>query len=234
MKCRVDQEAINFVIQQVKSKVLSNDIILELCEQYGIEWQDAEDLVLDIEITHRGKIDPERIPFLPTLGVGVLIISAIYFFAKIIFVEGSITIQSFDLVILFVVISTLVMFLILFLHSERQNSTKESFRCPHCGYLANYKGNENSILTPRYLESTYFRRKKKLKTWRKARDPLLQDSPRLVLPRHIGSDDKPEWDEYSLFENTEFCRNCKQVRNEFRQVIKVGQYRHSKDTYNGP
>lgn len=234
MKCKVDQETINFVIQQVDSQVPSNDIIVDLCEQHGMIWQEAEELVLDVEITHRGKVDPEHLPILPILGVGVLIFAVIYLLAKIIFSVGSITIHGFDLIILFVVISTLVMFLSLFLHSDRQNSIKESFRCPTCGYLANYKGNENSILTPRYMESTYYTRRKRLKTWRKACNPLLQESPRLVLPSPGGSNDIPEWDEYSLFEITEFCRNCKQVRNEFRKVIMVGQHRHSKDADIGP
>ena len=234
VKYKVDQETISFVIRQVDSQVLSNDINVDLCEQYGMIWQEAEDLLIDVEINHRGKVDPKQLLILPTLGVGILIIGSIYLLAKIIFAEESITFQSIDLITLFVVISTLLMFLGLFLHSDRQNSIKESFRCPNCGYLANYKRNENSILTPRYMESTYYTRRKRLKTWRKACNPLLQDSPRLVLPPHVRSHDKPEWDEYSLFEITEFCRNCKQVRNEFRKVNMVRQYRHPEHTDYGP
>jgi hypothetical protein len=234
MKSKVDQKTINFVVQQVDSQILRNDILVDLCEQYGMNWQEAEELVLDVEISRKDKDDPELLPFLPTLGVGVLIFAVIYFLAKFIIATGTITIQGFDLVILFAVIGTLIMFLGLFLHSDRQNSIKESFRCPSCGNLTNYKGNENSILTPRYMESTYYTRRKRLKTWRDACDPLLQDSPRLVLPSPGGSHNIPEWDEFSLFEITEFCRNCKQVRNEFRKVIKVGQHRHSRDPDVGP
>jgi hypothetical protein len=225
VKRKLDQDAFDFVIQQVESQVLGNDIIVDLCEQFGMNWQEAEELVLDVEITHRGKVDPGQMPSLRIFGVGVLIFAAIYSLGKIIFAEGSITIQSLDLVILISVMSTLVMFLILFLHSGRQNSIKESFRCPKCGYLANYKGNENSILSPRYMESTYYSRRKKLKTWREEFVPLFQG----IFP-HDGS----EWDEYSLFEITEFCRNCKQVRNEFRKVKKVDQFRHSNNIDYGP
>ncbi|NIM96058.1 MAG: hypothetical protein GTO18_20345 [Anaerolineales bacterium] len=220
MKCKVDQEVINFVIQQVDSNVSNETIIVDLHEQYGLNWQEAEKLVLDIEIPHRAKIDPEQIPILPRFGFGILIIAAIYLLAKSIFAMESSKIQKLDLIILFAAIATFVMFLVLFLLSILQNSIKETYRCPHCGYLANYKGNEDSIFLPRFQVSTYYTREKRTKTWHET----------------FGSGIEPEWDTYAEFEITDYCRNCAQVRKEHRDVRRVDKSRRQRDRniYDGP
>jgi hypothetical protein len=222
VKFKVDQETINFVIQQVDSRVLRDNIINDLCERYGISPHEAEKLVSGVENTH--KANPGLIPFFPKIGVGILIIAAIYFLEKGIRMRGVITIQGFDFVILFAVMCTQIMLIGFILHSKWQNSIKETIRCSRCGYLANYKGNENSILTPRYEESTYYTLRILVKTWQEVLVSLWLDTI-----YHEG----PEWDDYFEFEITEFCRSCKQVRREYRKVKKV-EHRYPKDPDIGP
>ena len=101
------------------------------------------------------------------------------------------------------------------LFSRHENHAKEAFRCPHCGYLANRKGSEDSIFLSRFKASTYRTVWKRLST------------------RHKTYKAGLEWDTYAAFQVTEVCKSCGQVRRTMHRERYMGSYREPEE-YGNP
>ncbi len=68
------EKAVEFVVRELGKHHNRNEIIVTLCEQIGINWQDAEKLVREVEIQHERRIAVRQSPIAIILGVGTVLV----------------------------------------------------------------------------------------------------------------------------------------------------------------
>lgn len=62
------QEATDFVIQQLGKHHQKNDIIQKLCESTNMNWGQAEKFILQVEAQHGGLIAQKQSPMIAAIG----------------------------------------------------------------------------------------------------------------------------------------------------------------------
>ena len=79
-KPRYDEKAVTrYVIDELGGGRSRNDVILALCQQLGIDWREAERLVVTVESVNRRSIALQQSPFLVIIGVVTLIAGLVIF-----------------------------------------------------------------------------------------------------------------------------------------------------------
>jgi len=68
------QEATDFVIQELGKHHQKNDIIQKLCESTSMNWNQAEKFILHVEAQHRESIAAKQGPLITLMGVGTILI----------------------------------------------------------------------------------------------------------------------------------------------------------------
>jgi len=68
------QEAIDFVIQELGKHHQKNDIIQKLCESTSMNWNQAEKFIQQVEAQHRGLIASKQGPFVTVMSIGTVFI----------------------------------------------------------------------------------------------------------------------------------------------------------------
>ena len=68
------EKATEFVIRELGKHHNRNEIITALCEQMGLNWQEAGKLVQEIESQHGRAIAARQSPIVIVLGIGLLIV----------------------------------------------------------------------------------------------------------------------------------------------------------------
>ncbi|MEW5939901.1 MAG: hypothetical protein AB1750_09590 [Chloroflexota bacterium] len=67
------EQAEEFVVRELGKRHNRNEIIMSLCEQMGINWREAEQLIQEIESGRRRDIASRQSPFIVILGIALLI-----------------------------------------------------------------------------------------------------------------------------------------------------------------
>jgi hypothetical protein len=67
------EKATEFVVKELGKHHSRNEIIIALCEQMGLNWQKAEQLVQEIESQHGRAIAARQSPIIIILGIGLLV-----------------------------------------------------------------------------------------------------------------------------------------------------------------
>ncbi len=67
------QEATEFVIKELKKQRHRNDIIMDLCQQTGGSWEQAQQFVQKVEAEHRQEIAAGTAPLLVIIGVLIVV-----------------------------------------------------------------------------------------------------------------------------------------------------------------
>jgi hypothetical protein len=209
------QELTEYIVRQLRSHRSRRDIAVALCEQHGMDWEQAEQLVLDTAIQHADRPNSLLWTLFLISGVFGLLFLIALFIVGILLVPSPIIRGLSPLSVqagLAILAGGFVLcILILFLRSQRDNSIKETYRCPHCGYLANRRGDEASMWLPEFEAATHYTARNRLSTSHKSYKAGL------------------EWDSFATFEITEYCRKCRQVRRTYREIRQVGAYRQERD-----
>lgn len=65
-------EARAYAIAELGKHRNRNDVIYELCNEHGVDWKTAEELVQDVEIFEARSIARRQSPLLIIIGLGVL------------------------------------------------------------------------------------------------------------------------------------------------------------------
>lgn len=89
------EKAVDFVVKELGKHHNRNEIIVTLCERMGINWQNAEKLVREVELQHGRRIAARQSPI--TLAIGVitvlvgiiLLANGIFFFARLVQQQNS-------------------------------------------------------------------------------------------------------------------------------------------------
>ena len=68
------EKATEFVIRELSKHHNRNDIIKALCEQMGLNWREAGQLVQEIESQHGRTIAARQSPIIVIFGVGLLVL----------------------------------------------------------------------------------------------------------------------------------------------------------------
>jgi len=68
------EKATEFVIKELGKHHNRNEIITALCEQMGLNWREAGQLVQEIESQHGRTIAARQSPFIIIFGVGLLVL----------------------------------------------------------------------------------------------------------------------------------------------------------------
>ncbi|MCP4360634.1 MAG: hypothetical protein GY796_21715 [Chloroflexi bacterium] len=67
------QEVTNYVIRELSKRRSRNDIIKTVCEMTGVQWDEAENFVTQVELQHSGKIHHHQNTVLLFVGIAVII-----------------------------------------------------------------------------------------------------------------------------------------------------------------
>jgi len=67
------QEATDFVIQELGKHHQKNDIIQNLCEVTSMSWEDAKKFILQVEAQYRGQIAKKQSPLIVIMGTGSIL-----------------------------------------------------------------------------------------------------------------------------------------------------------------
>ena len=67
------EEAVAFIIDRIAKHDSHNDIAMDLCEQWGMDWEAAEELIRQVEENFSRVVAVRQSPFLIFLGIAVLI-----------------------------------------------------------------------------------------------------------------------------------------------------------------
>jgi hypothetical protein len=62
-----------FIIDRLSGAVNSDDIVMELCEKHGLNWPEAEALVLEIQSEHENTITRRQSPLLTIIALGLFL-----------------------------------------------------------------------------------------------------------------------------------------------------------------
>lgn len=191
-----EQRAEEFAIKQLAIGTNREQIIALLCENHSMNWEEAEAFLLDLEI-RQGAQFVSRSFLIIIVGLGAVLLGSLFVGVYIIatIVCGS-TVKVLWITLAFITGIGLLS-IALAIYSRNENSTRERHRCPHCGFLVNRAGHENTIFLPRYEVSTYHTNKKVLSTRSDGESPTGE-----------------AWDIYAEYEITKICRRCHQVRNK--------------------
>lgn len=68
-----NEQATQFVINELGKHHNKNEIIVALCERMGISWRDAGKFISEVEAQHKRSIASKQSPFIVFLSVMVLI-----------------------------------------------------------------------------------------------------------------------------------------------------------------
>ena len=68
------EEATTFVIQELTRHHSRNEIVIQLCQNMSMDWQQAEQFVRDVETGNARTIAARQSPFLLALALGILIV----------------------------------------------------------------------------------------------------------------------------------------------------------------
>jgi hypothetical protein len=81
------EEATAFVIKELSRHHSRNEIIVELCQQMGLSWKEAERLIQEVETQNTRTITARQSPVLIVLGIvtlligiGIVAYSGLFFF----------------------------------------------------------------------------------------------------------------------------------------------------------
>ncbi len=67
-----DKAVTEFIVDQLGAGKDRNDVIMELCRQLGVTWQEAEKAVVMVENVSRRSIAARQSPFLVLIGIVTL------------------------------------------------------------------------------------------------------------------------------------------------------------------
>jgi len=62
-----------FIIDRLAGAVNPDDIVMELCEKHGLNWPEAEALVLEIQSEHENAITRRQSPLLTIIALGLFL-----------------------------------------------------------------------------------------------------------------------------------------------------------------
>ncbi len=75
----LDEEIVQRVVNGLSNQRSRNEIVRIVCEQGGVEWGEADQLIKEIETEHGHTIARRRLPLLIFLSAGTTLIGAILF-----------------------------------------------------------------------------------------------------------------------------------------------------------
>jgi cytochrome b561 len=75
-------EATAFIISELGKQHSRNDIIMALCERMKINWQEAEQLVREVESQNSRAIATRQAPILLILGIGIIIAGLVVMYSS--------------------------------------------------------------------------------------------------------------------------------------------------------
>ncbi len=75
----LDEEIVHRVVNELSNQRSRNEIVRMVCEQGGVEWGEADQLVKTIEVEQGHTIASRRLPLLIFLSTGTTLIGALLF-----------------------------------------------------------------------------------------------------------------------------------------------------------
>ena len=196
MSKQKDQQAEGFAAKQLAIGAHREQIITLLCENHSMNWEEAEAYLLDLEIRQGAQFVSSSYLII-IVGLGAVLLGSLFVGVYIIATIVSGSAINVVWVTLAFITGIGLLAIALAIYSRNENSIRERYRCPHCGYLVNRAGNDNEIILPLYEASTYHTHKKVLSTRAGEESPTGE-----------------AWDIYGEYEITKICRRCHQVRSK--------------------
>ena len=204
------QQAVQLIAHHLKLGTPRQRIIALVCEEYHMEWEQAESFLEEVEIGQDLILRSTPAVFLLTiLSAGLVGFLPLSFYIWGAAITGS-NANPLWVGAAFIVGAGSFL-LILSAYSRQENLTKERYRCIRCGHLANRLGHQEPIFLPRYKAATYHMHQKRLST----RHNIWETS------------EGQEWDTYAELELSEVCRRCRHIRKKRKIDRQVGAYRQT-------
>jgi len=70
----MNEELTTFIIKELSRHRTRRDIIQRVCERGGLNWKQAERLIILIEAKHKRTVTVQQAPFLLFLSIGILLL----------------------------------------------------------------------------------------------------------------------------------------------------------------
>lgn len=105
-----DEELHALIIDRLAAAVNPDDIVMEICDRYGLNWLEGESMVSQIQTEHESTVTRRQFPLLAILAVGLflvgvaLIVYSTYSLAGIIDYDSQVNLSYTDMlgVVLFI------------------------------------------------------------------------------------------------------------------------------------